>query len=159
MKQIQSVQLRHNIEVAHRLTKTPGKCTQIHGHSMWVEMEMWGEVDENGLVEGLEFGAVKRLFRAHLDGEYDHRTLLNKNDPFANPIYLPLHGADGIALPTGNYQEVELPGLAVCVDDPTTENIAKWIGGWGTTIFDRVSKLRVVVHETAVNMASYEYNA
>ena len=163
MKETFGIELRHNIEVAHRLTKTLGKCEAIHGHSMWVELYVWGDLDENGLCAGIEFGAAKRAFRGFLDSEFDHRVLLNKEDPFAGKLFLPPSiesqvEAGGAQL----FTPVELPGLALCSDDPTTENIAKWIGAWGVDMFEEqfdIKRVKVVVHETSVNMASWEYEA
>jgi hypothetical protein len=39
--------VKHNIEVAHRLSKTPGKCENIHGHSMIVEFSITGAPDKD----------------------------------------------------------------------------------------------------------------
>jgi len=67
--------------MAHRLSLLPGKCEQIHGHSWWVELEIIGPVNGEGII--FEFGAVKRVFRSYLDFEYDHHLLLNDSDPIA----------------------------------------------------------------------------
>ena len=144
MKEKTSIQVTHNIEVAHRLFLTPGKCENIHGHSMLVELEMWGDINAQGLMEGLEFGQVKRIFRKHLDDTYDHQLLLNKDDPWAVAQLL-----DG--------QVLYLPGLAVCpYGDPTTENLARWIGAWGQGFKD-IKHIKCTVHETKVNMATWEW--
>lgn len=130
-----TLQVRHNIEVAHRLSLLPGKCENIHGHSMWIALEMCGAVDAAGLLGGMEFGAVKRAFRGHLDEWYDHRLLLNAEDPLAG---------------------LDLPGTRLCAADPTTEHIARWIAEWASGTWPQVGGLRVVVNETHVNAASSE---
>lgn len=127
-----SIRVRHNIEVAHRLSLLPGKCENIHGHSMWVELEITGAPDERGLSNGLDFGAVKRAFRGHLDETYDHRLLLNAADELA---------------------ALDLPGTRMCFGDPTTENIARWVLEWATGEFGPAAT-RVDVHETHVNSAT-----
>lgn len=127
-----SIRVRHNIEVAHRLSLLPGKCENIHGHSMWVELELTGAPDDRGLSNGLDFGAVKRAFRGHLDRQYDHRLLLNAADSLC---------------------DLDLPGTYVCDGDPTTENIARWVLEWATGEFGTIAT-RVDVHETHVNSAS-----
>lgn len=132
---MQTLKIRHNMEVAHRLSLTPGKCEQIHGHSMWVVAELEGNVDEHGLLEGLDFGEAKSVFRGYLDRHYDHRLLLNEKDPYSN---------------------LELPGLNCCPGDPTTENIARWIGEWCGEIFDDFRRIRIEVWETQVNSATWE---
>lgn len=133
--------VKHNIEVAHRLSLLPGKCENIHGHSMWVTLELKGKLDSSGIMEGIEFGALKKDFRDHLDDVYDHHLLLNENDPWAVPIYT-------------NQKAERLPGLHECVGDPTTENIARWIGEFMTIKYYHTSA--VTVWETAVNMARWE---
>jgi 6-pyruvoyltetrahydropterin/6-carboxytetrahydropterin synthase len=135
--QVQTLKIRHNIEVAHRLSLLPGKCQQIHGHSMWVVAELTGEVNNKGILLGIDFGEAKATFRQHLDFTYDHHLLLNRADPVAESV---------------------LPGLCLCEADPTTENIAKWIGGWCSTEFDQngLYRVRVEVWETQVNSATWE---
>jgi 6-pyruvoyl-tetrahydropterin synthase len=129
-----SIAVRHNIEVAHRLSLLPGKCEAILGHSMWVRLELWGPVDRNGILAGLDFGALKKDFRGHLDRDYDHRLLLNANDPLA---------------------ELDLPGLRECEGDPTTENIARWVGEWARNTYPTLDGYAVTVDETHVNAASW----
>lgn len=141
----------HNIEVAHRLFETQGKCEAIHGHSMKVELQIYGQVDSHGLLGGIEFGALKKEFRAHLDEEYDHRLLLNTSDPFAQPVQINIEG------PHKGLHE-GLPGLNVMPGDPTTEHIAKWIMEWAETLDmirnnPKVEAVNVNVDETAVNFA------
>lgn len=141
----QSIKVRHNMEMAHRLYETKGKCEAIHGHSWWVELEIEGEVSAAGMV--LEFGAVKKQFREHLDSEYDHRIILNDEDPWVSRTI------------KANGQYVRLPGLREVLDDPTTENVAKWIGQWAQKTFDTeysFYKYRVTVWETTVNAATWE---
>lgn len=136
--------VKHNIEVAHRLFELPGKCENIHGHSMWVTLELKGELDEHGIMEGIEFGSLKKEFRSYLDTNYDHHLLLNEDDPWARvTTNLPPH-----------YPDETLPGLQVVPGDPTTENIAKWVVEWAGEQDYPVAA--VTVWETAVNMARWE---
>lgn len=128
----QTIKVRHNMEMAHRLHLRPGKCESIHGHSWWVELEIGGEVDLTGMI--LEFGSVKRVFRQYLDMEYDHRLLLHEGD---------------------NWSNYELPGLQRMPDDPTTENVARWIGLWAVEMFGPDFDYFVTVWETSVNCATW----
>jgi 6-pyruvoyltetrahydropterin/6-carboxytetrahydropterin synthase len=134
--------VKHNIEVAHRLHLLPGKCENINGHSMWVTMFVKGELDENGILEGISFTDLKKSFRHHLDTVYDHHLLLHENDPWSYPISD--RGEEG----------TYLPGLKVFPGDPTTENIAKWIANWARQ--DGIPVHSVDVWETSVNMSRYE---
>lgn len=129
-----TIAVRHNIEVAHRLWQLPGKCEAIHGHSMWVRLELRGDLDGQGLLAGLDFGVVKRAYREHLDTHFDHRLLLDADDPIAG---------------------LRLPGLRVTAGQPTTENIAKAIGMWAQARYGCPGL--VTVHETHVNEASWAW--
>lgn len=144
------LQVRHNIEVAHRLSLLEGKCENIHGHSMWVELSLMGTyVNDKGIIcnyhdEPFEFGAIKKDFRAFLDFEFDHHLLLNRNDPWAQSV---AYVGDGFSN-AGEY----LPGLKVFDGDPSTENIARWIAEWASGNFR--CDTNVKVQETSVNAAA-----
>lgn len=147
------IEVRHNMEVAHRLFKTSGKCEQIHGHSMWVDLRLYGTDLENGIMLNckgtpLEFGTVKQLFRSFLNGYYDHHLLLNENDPWAGWL-----SSDGSPGKEDHRLELsKLPGLTTTPDDPTTENIAHWIAEWAAGIYQ--TDVDVLVRETSVNAAA-----
>jgi 6-pyruvoyl-tetrahydropterin synthase len=145
------IEVRHNIEVAHRLYLTEGKCQQIHGHSMWVELALYGNhFSSEGILlnyydDPLEFGSTKKTLRDYLDNMYDHKLLLNKEDPWAQPL------TTGYNKDT-NTEWGNLPGLQACGGDPTTENIAKWIADWAAMKYK--ADANVTVRETAVNAAA-----
>lgn len=152
--------VRHNIEVAHRLLNLPGKCEQIHGHSMNVELMIHGHVDNNGLLDGRDFGNIKKVFREYLDSTFDHHLLLNEQDPWAGLLaaksVLEKHGPqpnDDFAW--DDYPDLfePLPGLVKTPGDPTTENIAKWIAEWAANTFS--CKVNVIIQETGTNGAGY----
>ena len=155
--------IRHNIEVAHRLYLTEGKCEAIHGHSMWVDLDLLVDqahtkhgmyVDGEG--SALEFGVVKKAFRTYLDTSYDHHLLLNIEDPFAGMMKLAVADVgvdDQYTIPWSAVEYTSLPGLHVVNGDPTTENLARWFAKWAADQF-KVSA-RVIVNETSVNAAYY----
>jgi 6-pyruvoyltetrahydropterin/6-carboxytetrahydropterin synthase len=134
--------VQHNIEVAHRLYLTPGKCQGIHGHSMWVTLEIGGQRDASGMLDGLDFATVKQVFRAYLDSTYDHRLLLNLRDPFARRV------------DTDTDTSVLLPGLYTMDGDPTVENIAVHVLDAMCVRFPGVRAVDVA--ETSVNRARVE---
>lgn len=112
----------HNMELAHRLYTLPGKCQNIHGHSMQVTLELVAPMDNNGYALGddgtpLEFGAIKKTFRAYIDKLFDHHLHLNELDPWAKEL-------SPRSLPP---KFEPLPGLVAWPGDPSTENLAKWI--------------------------------
>lgn len=156
--------VKHNIEVAHRLSMTPGKCENIHGHSMMIELCIRGEINEAGLLvpnahatevnankTPLEFGELKFWFRDVLDSNLDHRLLLNNNDPLL------------VGQPPEHGRSLVYPGLIRFPGDPTTENIAKWIYEAAYRQFIQMelqpmagrSMMHVTVQETQVNSATY----
>jgi 6-pyruvoyl-tetrahydropterin synthase len=139
------IKLRHNMEIAHRLFLLPGKCQQIHGHSMQVELILHGHPNADGIFEGLDFSDVKRRFRAHLDVNYDHHLLLNKADPWAQ--YL--------TMDTSAMQAERLPGLVAVNGDPTTENIVGWLGQWALAEFKLPCD--IYVQETGTNGVGRSY--
>lgn len=80
-----ALSVRHNIEVAHRIHDIPGKCQNLHGHSMWVTLVIQGDV-HNGIVvdaagKNMMFGDIKKYFREYLDTYMDHGTVLCVADP------------------------------------------------------------------------------
>ena len=134
----------HNIEAAHRLSLLPGKCEAIHGHSMLVTLTLYGPVNvRTGILADLDFSLIKKAFRSHLDAWYDHRLLLFERDPFVQSCAK---------------KEIDIPGLRACTGDPTTENIARWIGMWAQSEWtgSAIETIHVEVAETRVNKAFWE---
>lgn len=142
-----SVSIRHNFETAHRLSHpdAPTKCQSIHGHSWWATVWIEGDtLDEGGML--VEFGALKRSWRALLDDELDHHLVVQRGDPVIDAL------------------KQLMPSMRIQVfdDDPTTEHMARWI-------FERTCQLlaqlegtkkdlrvaKVHIQETAVNAAEY----
>lgn len=140
------VEIRHNVEMAHRLS-TPGapeKCVSIHGHSWWVTVTLEGEaVDGDGML--IEFGRFKRAWRAFLDEGLDHHLVLRRGDPMADAIRSVQPDAR-LRLFDGN---------------PTTEALACWLHAEAEKVLAalqpgvpvRVGRLHL--QETAVNAASW----
>jgi 6-pyruvoyltetrahydropterin/6-carboxytetrahydropterin synthase len=143
---LQTIKVKHNVEMAHRLYLTSSKCENIHGHSWQIALTLGGEVDDRGMLEGLDFGLVKQTFRKFLDSNYDHRLLLNEEDPFAGSVLL----GSGEDLPS-------LPGLQTFNGDPTTELFARCIGATMIHAFPMCPVISVDVWETRVNCATWSY--
>lgn len=148
------------MEVAHRLYMMEGKCENIHGHSMKVHLALNGFVDDKGVLAGLQFGEVKKLFRTWIDENFDHRLLLNQEDPWT----LYLYNQNEYGRPDQADVAYKLPGLMVMPADPTTENIAKWIGQWAWEEFienpnrrltGNLAGIYIQVDETPVNSGSW----
>lgn len=81
------VQLKHHFDAAHRLPQLAGgnsKCASLHGHTWNVTLGITGPLQEDGTV--VEFGTVKRAFRAFVDDHFDHGTLIGADDPLL-PVF------------------------------------------------------------------------
>ncbi|MCA9667684.1 MAG: 6-carboxytetrahydropterin synthase [Myxococcales bacterium] len=147
------IQIRHNVELAHRLADqaAPDKCRSIHGHSWWVTVTIAGEaLDAQGML--VEFGAFKAAWRGFLNGQVDHHLALQQDDPFVAALRAVMPEARLLLLPF----------------EPTTENLARWLYERADACLSqvlrqadapaepppRVQKLHL--QETAVNAAEYE---
>lgn len=134
-----SVSVRHNFETGHRLPHLGGKCSSLHGHSWWVEVELEGELDPfSGIVA--EYGQIKSLIRGWVDEHLDHGLMLSPSDPL-----LPILGR------YGKVYELE--------PWPTVEQVAKHLAEVSQDLMDsaklRVRVIRTRVTETHVNSAEY----
>jgi len=70
---------RAKIEVAHFLPKHKGKCKQLHGHSLEIEVELTAsKLNDDGMVA--DFGDVKGIIEL-----YDHQCL-NEMEPFNSGV-------------------------------------------------------------------------
>lgn len=156
MQSIAAISVRHNAEVAHRLYNMPGKCQNIHGHSMQIELTIVGELVGHGVLAGLEFAQVKKSFRAYIDESIDHHLLLNKDDPWARQLRpMPIEFTDKV---DQDVHFTRLPGLITTPDDPTTEHIAKWLCEWAWDVWGHDPKVHAVtieVSETGTNGAQF----
>lgn len=147
-----SIWVEHNAEIAHRLMNLPGKCQNIHGHSLNISMHLDGELNEQGILAGLDFGTVKKVFREFLDREWDHHVLLNVDDPWAGQWRQMPNGQQVTSY--AHYQR--LPGLTTTPGDPTTENLAKWLCEWAQQEFagDPIRGITISIQETGTNGAT-----
>jgi 6-pyruvoyl-tetrahydropterin synthase len=152
-----SIFVNHNMEIAHRLSMLPGKCQKIHGHSMQITLRLDGELDEDGILCGMDFGDLKRAFRNFIDTEFDHRLILNESDPWARQLKQ-LPEDNGISEASAHYQR--LPGLKTTPGDPTTENLSKWICEWavGQVEVFGITAVHVTIHETGTNGAMTKWS-
>lgn len=66
----------------HRLLRYDGACRFLHGHNAVAEFVVGGEkLDTRGMLT--DFSDIKRIMQAWIDGNLDHRMLLNREDPMA----------------------------------------------------------------------------
>jgi len=78
----------------HRLLDYDGVCRHLHGHNALVEIDIQSEaLDHRNMV--VDFSEVKRLVKAWVDRELDHKMILREDDPMVavlqaqgEPVYL-----------------------------------------------------------------------
>lgn len=90
------------------------KCLRIHGHTYNVDIEIWGELNENGMI--FDFNHLSNLVKL-----LDHRILVSEN-------WVVGRNGETIIIEQ-NGKRLELPeNEAVVLDKPnvTAEYIAEW---------------------------------
>ncbi|AJC71101.1 MAG: 6-carboxytetrahydropterin synthase [Thermococcus sp.] len=90
------------------------KCLRIHGHTYNVDVEIWGELNENGMV--FDFNHLSNLVK-----RLDHRILVSEK--------WVVERGDGRVVVEKNGKRLELPeDEVVILDKPnvTAEYIAEW---------------------------------
>jgi 6-pyruvoyltetrahydropterin/6-carboxytetrahydropterin synthase len=129
----QSIIVRHNVEMGHRLSQQPmSKCYQLHGHTWWIELEIEGVPREDGMI--LDFSFVKSIWRGYLDEKFDHHTVLYDADPIVRH---------------------EIEGVVTVPFDPTVENMAKMWGAWIKYRLGSQYDYYVKVWEASTNAATW----
>jgi len=128
-----------SFEAAHRLLKEyTGKCSNNHGHSWVVDVELEAEqLDEKGMV--IDFNELKAL-KQWVDETLDHSTILWEKDPMCE------------------YIRTSGQRLFTTRENPTSEVIARLIFEKAQELFanERVRVSSVVVHETCTSRAAYK---
>lgn len=95
----------------HRLLDYDGKCGNLHGHNgkLLITLEA-ASLDRLGMV--LDFTDIKRVIQKWIDDEFDHRMILQRDDPAIEPL-------------------LKMGEPLVLIDqNPTAENIAKLIADY-----------------------------
>ena len=118
----------------HRLLDYDGICQHPHGHNAVAEIEVGArELDSRNMV--CDFGDIKRIVKAWIDKELDHKMILRRDDPLVaalralgEPMYL-------------------------LESNPTVERIAKLIYDQGREL--GVDIMAVRVWETPTSFAEY----
>lgn len=121
----------------HRLMNHPGKCRNLHGHSVKAAISIAQEsLNDQGMV--CDFADIKEAVEAYINQHLDHNFLLHKDDPL-----IP-------ALKEHNERFWALD------EHPTAEVLSKMIFQHLKGLGFNVSK--VVLWETASAYACYQEN-
>jgi 6-pyruvoyltetrahydropterin/6-carboxytetrahydropterin synthase len=66
-------------DAAHRIRDHESKCKMLHGHRYVVEASFAAQgLDELGRV--IDFGVIKEILGSWIDENFDHNTILSKDD-------------------------------------------------------------------------------
>ncbi|MBS3965624.1 MAG: 6-carboxytetrahydropterin synthase [Methylomonas sp.] len=121
----------------HRLMNHPGKCKNLHGHSVKAAITIKSAtLDDQGMV--CDFADVKAAVEAFIDEHLDHNFLLHKDDPL-----IP-------ALVAGNERFLAID------EHPTAEVLSKMI--YQHLQSQGLAVEQVVLWETASASACYTEN-
>jgi len=119
----------------HRLLNYAGKCRHPHGHNGRIEISISKRsLDVRGMA--MDFDDIKQVVQTWVDGNLDHRMLLNKRDKLV-PIFRKLK--EPVFLMSGN---------------PTAENIAKAVFDYAKS--KKLPVTCVKLWETPKSCASYK---
>ncbi len=98
----------HDISCGHRVFQHESKCAHLHGHNYRVHFTCEAEkLDSIGRV--IDFNDIKSRLCMWLEDEWDHKTLIWENDPWAK------------VLPSID------PTIVIVPFNPTAENIARYL--------------------------------
>ena len=129
-----SVTKRIDFCYGHRLLDYDGICKHPHGHNAVAEIEIRSEaLDRRNMVA--DFSDIKRVIKAWVDRELDHKMILRHDDPLVKSL-----------------QALGEP-IYILDSNPTVERIAR-------LLFDVSRELglavdRVTVWETPTSWATY----
>ncbi|AIU70682.1 6-carboxy-5,6,7,8-tetrahydropterin synthase [Thermococcus eurythermalis] len=112
------------------------KCLRIHGHTYNVDVEIWGDINENGMI--FDFNHLSKLIKL-----LDHRILVSED--------WVVEKRGGRVVVEKNGKRLELPGEEVVVlnkPNVTAEYIAEWFAERiAEKAGDNVKKILVKVWE------------
>lgn len=153
------VQVSFRFEAAHRLTKHPGKCRFLHGHSYRVELLVLGRstLNESGMVT--DFSVLKDRLGSWIKSNWDHNIILNREDPLAklwrNPGDVNVTQKE-VELSQAVFKD-RLPYLLQ--EDPTAEVLANMVFLTAQVLYhpnrDQFTIEKATIHETETCSAIY----
>ena len=133
-----SVTKRIDFCYGHRLLDYDGVCRHPHGHNGVAEIEVQSAtLDHRNMV--CDFSDIRRVVKAWIDSELDHKMLLRHDDPLATAL-------------------AQLGEPVFLIDsNPTAERIARLIFDYASA--KGFSVVRVTLWETPTSFAEYRPNA
>lgn len=96
----------HDISCGHRVFQHESKCAHLHGHNYRVHFTCEAETLDN-IGRVIDFSDMKSRLCMWLEDNWDHKTLIWENDPWAKVL-----------------PEID-PTIVIVPFNPTAENIAQ----------------------------------
>jgi 6-pyruvoyltetrahydropterin/6-carboxytetrahydropterin synthase len=134
----QTIKVRHQLQMAHRLPQLPGKCQKLHGHTWTIVLALEGAVDKRGIM--IDYAELKKRWRDWLDETFDHQLALAFDDPIIKGL-------------TASERRHHYPGLVEVNFHPTVENLSSYWAAMAQTMFGHQYKYTVEVWEGENNCA------
>ena len=101
---------RIEFDAAHRILNHESKCKMLHGHRYVLEATFSiKELDDLGRV--IDFGVIKEILGSWIDANFDHNTILSKDDTDLGKKISEITGQE----------------IFYLNENPTAENIAKFL--------------------------------
>ncbi len=98
----------HDISCGHRVFQHESKCAHLHGHNYRVHFTCEAaQLDNIGRV--IDFSDIKSRLCMWLEDQWDHKTLIWQNDPWAQVL-----------------PQID-PTIVIVPFNPTAENIAQYL--------------------------------
>ena len=99
----------HDFSTGHRVYQHESKCAHLHGHNYRIHFYCdSSHLDEVGRV--IDFSDIKTCLCNWLEEEWDHKFLIYKNDPWAEPL-----------------KAMDKEGVVVVDFNPTAENMGLYL--------------------------------
>ena len=98
----------HDISCGHRVVGHEGKCVNLHGHNYRIHFTCEApRLDTLGRV--IDFGEIKKRLCMWLEDNWDHKMLINVDDPMLNDL-----------------RKLD-PTIVIVPFNPTAENLAEYL--------------------------------
>lgn len=129
-----------DIPFAHRQPNHSGHCAMIHGHN-WTFRFTFGAANRDACGFVIDFGGIEmKNLKAWLDAMFDHRLVLNEDDPYVALLKEAL---------VGNFDAAPI-AMITLIPDCSCEGIAQWVFSAVNAFMHADTKGRVWLKELTV---------
>jgi 6-pyruvoyltetrahydropterin/6-carboxytetrahydropterin synthase len=118
------ITIRLKFSAAHRLIHHQGKCHNLHGHNYRVKVTVASTVPDlgpSGMVA--DFALIKEIIGGWIDKNWDHKTILNAQDPMVWERESLTDPGTPISLTVAVARYGHMP--FILSEEPTAENLAR----------------------------------